>query len=337
MVLLRESKNILGGKSMKKILLIAVLITSLAGVLPVWARGGAQDSSGGQIKAIFIAMDAQDEHWQKVKAGTEAKAKELGNIDLTFNAPPNKLDSVMQLQMVEDAITKKVDILMVAPLNADAIVPAVEKAKAAGIVVIIIDSAANTDKYDAFLSTDNSAAAALAADELVKAIGGSGKIAIINHQPGAGTTMARQSGFEDQIKSKYPNITIVGTQYSNGEKTKALDIATDFMTANPDLAGIYATNEGSTIGAGNGIEQAGKAGKVKFVGFDWSADTKALIERGVLNASMVQNPFIMGYEGLQTGVDAYNKKPVKRQVDTGVTVATTANAASIDAMAWGGK
>ncbi|MDR0582992.1 MAG: ABC transporter substrate-binding protein [Treponema sp.] len=322
---------------MKKILLIAVLVTTLTGVLPVWARGRTQDSSGGQIKAIFIAMDAQDEHWQKVKAGTEAKAKELGNIDLTFNAPPNKLDSVMQLQMVEDAITKKVDILMVAPLNADAIVPAVEKAKAAGIVVIIIDSAANTDKYDAFLSTDNAAAAALAADELAKAVGGSGKIAIINHQPGAGTTMARQSGFEDQIKSKYPNIAIVGTQYSNGEKTKALDIATDFMTANPDLAGIYATNEGSTIGAGNSIEQAGKAGKVKFVGFDWSADTKSLIERGVLNASMVQNPFVMGYEGLQAGVDVYNKKPVQRQVDTGVTVATSANAASIDAMAWGGK
>jgi len=319
---------------MKKFLLIAALAATVGGL--AFAKGGAQAGGSGNIRAIFIAMDAQDEHWQKVKAGTEAKAKELGNIDLSFNAPPNKLDSVMQLQMVEDAITRKVDILMVAPLNADAIVPAVEKAKAAGIVVIIIDSAANTDDYDAFLSTDNYAAAALAADELAKTINGQGKIAIINHQPGAGTTMARQSGFEDRIKQQYPGITIVGTQYSNGEKTKALDIALDFMTANPDLAGIYATNEGSTIGAGNGIEQAGKAGKVKFVGFDWSADTKSLIERDVLYATMVQNPFIMGYKGLQAGVDAYNKKPIEKNVDTGVTVATKANAAEIDALAWGG-
>jgi ribose transport system substrate-binding protein len=320
---------------MKKILFAAVLIIAIVGVLPVFAAG--QRSSSGNIKAIFIAMDSQDEHWQKVKAGTEAKAKELGNIDISFNAPPTKLDSVTQLQMVEDAITKQVDILLVAPLNADAIVPAVEKAKAAGIVVIVIDSAANTDKYDAFLSTDNGAAAALAADELAKAIGGRGKIAIVNHQPGAGTTMARQDGFENQIKSKYPGITIVGTQYSDGDKTKALNIATDFMTANPDLAGIYATNEGSTIGAGNAIEQAGKTGRVKFVGFDWSADTKALIERDILSATMVQNPFIMGYEGLQAGVDVYNKKAVKKQTDTGVTVATKANAAQIDALAWGGK
>ncbi|MDR1904357.1 MAG: ABC transporter substrate-binding protein [Treponema sp.] len=321
---------------MKKILFAAVLIIAITGILPVFAAGRGQQSSGN-IKAIFIAMDSQDEHWQKVKAGTEAKAKELGNIDISFNAPPTKLDSVTQLQMVEDAITKQVDILLVAPLNADAIVPAVEKAKAAGIVVVIIDSAANTDKYDAFLSTDNSAAAALAADEMAKAIGGSGKIAIINHQAGAGTTMARQSGFENQIKAKYSGITIVGTQYSDGDKTKALNIATDFMTANPDLAGIYATNEGSTIGAGNAIEQAGKAGRVKFVGFDWSADTKSLIERDVLNATMVQNPFVMGYEGLQVGVDVYNKKTVNKQTDTGVTVATKANAAQIDALAWGGK
>jgi ribose transport system substrate-binding protein len=321
-------------EKMKKIALIAVLIIAIVGVLPVFATGGQQGS--GKIKAIFIAMDSQDEHWQKVKAGTEAKAKELGNIDLTFNAPPTKLDSVTQLQMVEDAITKKVDILMVAPLNADAIVPAVEKAKQAGIVVIIIDSAANTGVYDSFLSTDSVAAGAMAADKLAEAIGGRGKIAIINHQAGAGTTLARQSGFENQVKAKYPNITIVGTQYSDGDKTKALNIATDFMTANPDLAGIYATNEGSTIGAGNAIIQAGKANKVKFVGFDWSADTKALIEQDVLYATMVQNPFVMGYEGLQAGVDAYNKKPVQKQVDTGVTVANKANAAQIDALAWGG-
>jgi ribose transport system substrate-binding protein len=101
------------------------------------------------------------------------------------------------------------------------------------------------------------------------------------------------------------------------------------MTANPDLAGIYACNEGATTGAGNGIEQAGKAGTVKFVGFDWSANTKALIERGVLNATMVQNPYQMGYQGVQAGVDLLAGKSIQRRIDTGVTVATKANADSI--------
>ncbi|MDR3336934.1 MAG: ABC transporter substrate-binding protein [Treponema sp.] len=313
----------------KKILLVAVLIIALIGVLPVWARGGSDSASSGKYKVIFIAMDSMDEHWLKVKAGTEDKAKELGNVDLSFNAPQGKVDANAQLQLVEDAITKKMDAILLAPLNRDALVPGVEKAKNAGIKVIIIDSAIGTNNYDAFLSTDNGAAARLAADELAKLIGQKGKIAIVNAQAGSATTMIRENDFKDQVAKKYPNINIVGTQYSDGDKTRALNIATDFMTANPDLVGFYAANEGSTVGTGNAIDQAGKTGAVKFVGFDWSADTKALIEKGVLQATMVQNPYQMGYLGVQAAVDLLSGKSINRDVDTGVTVATNANKDSI--------
>jgi ribose transport system substrate-binding protein len=312
----------------RKILVAAALLVALTGVLPVWAKGRSE-ASDGKIKVIFIAMDSIDEHWLKVKAGTEDKAAELGNVALTFNAPPGKVDASVQLQMVEDAITQQVDAILLAPLNRDALVPGVEKAKAAGIKVVIIDSGVSTSDYDAFFSTDNGAAARLAADELAKLINSQGKIAIVNAQAGSGTTMTRENDFKDQITKNYPNITIVGTQYSDGDKTRALNIATDFMTANPDLAGFYATNEGSTVGTGNAIDQAGKAGAIKFVGFDWSADTKALVDNGVLQASMVQNPYQMGYLGVQAAVDLVSGKPVTKDVDTGVTVATKANADSI--------
>jgi ribose transport system substrate-binding protein len=312
----------------RKVLLAVAFLIALAGVLPVWA-GGKKEAADGKIKVIFIAMDSIDEHWLKVKAGTEDKAAELGNVTLTFNAPPGKVDASVQLQMVEDAITQRVDAILLAPLNRDALVPGVEKAKTAGIKVIIIDSAVSTSNYDAFFSTDNGAAARLAADELAKLINGQGKIAIVNAQAGSGTTMTRENDFKDQIAKNYPGITIVGTQYSDGDKTRALNIATDFMTANPDLAGFYATNEGSTVGAGNAIDQAGKAGVIKFVGFDWSADTKALVDSGVLQASMVQNPYQMGYLGVQAAVDLVSGKSVTRDVDTGVTVATRDNANSI--------
>jgi ribose transport system substrate-binding protein len=317
-----------GGESMKKrILLMAVCFIALAGVLPVWA--GGQKADDGKTKVVLITMDSIDEHWIKLRSGAEAKAKELGNIDFIYNAPPGKVDASVQLQMVEDAITQKAQVLLLAPLNAEALVPGIEKAKKAGIKVILVDSGANTEQYDAFLYTDNGAAARLAANELANAIGGTGKVAIINAQAGAGTTMTRENDFKDELAKKYPNITVVGTQYSDGDPTRALNIATDFMTANPDLAGIYACNEGSTTGAGNGIEQAGKTGVIKFVGFDWSANTKSLIERGVLNATMVQNPYEMGYQGLQAGVDLLAGKSVPRQIDTGVTVATKDNAATI--------
>jgi ribose transport system substrate-binding protein len=312
---------------MKKILLIMVCIIAVAGVLPVWARPQA---GGGNIQVALITMDSVDEHWIKLRTGAEDKAKELGNVTVTFSAPQvGKVDAAAQLQLVEDAITRKVDILMLAPLHADALVPGIEKAKAAGIKVILVDSGANTEQYDTFLFTDNGAAARLAADELAKVVGEKGKVAIINAQAGAGTTMTRENAFKDQIAKKHPGITVVGTQYSDGDATRALNIATDFITANPDLAGIYACNEGSTTGAGNGIDQAGKAGTVKFVGFDWSANTKALIERGVLNATIVQNPYQMGYQGVQAGVDLLAGKTVQRRIDTGVIVATKTNVNSI--------
>jgi ribose transport system substrate-binding protein len=183
---------------MKKILLIMVCIIAVIGVLPVWARGA--QAGGGNIQVALITMDSVDEHWIKLRTGAEDKAKELGNITVTFSAPQvGKVDAAAQLQLVEDAITRKVDILMLAPLHADALVPGIEKAKAAGIKVILVDSGANTEQYDAFLFTDNGAAARLAADELAKAVGEKGKVAIINAQAGAGTTMTRENDFKDQI------------------------------------------------------------------------------------------------------------------------------------------
>jgi ribose transport system substrate-binding protein len=312
-----------------------VVLTVLAVALPLvfsvslWA-GGKTDASSGKVKVTLITMDSIDEHWLKVKAGAQAKADELGNVELTFNAPPGKVDAAVQLQMVEDAITKKSDVILLAPLNKDALSPGVEKAKKAGIKVIIIDSAVSTSDYDAFFSTDNGAAARTAADTLAGLIGGTGKVAIVNAQAGAGTTMTRENDFKDQIAKKYPGITVVGTQYSDGDKTKALNIALDFLTANPDLAGFYACNEGSTVGVGNAVDQRGAAGKVKVVGFDWSADTKSLVERDILQATMVQNPYEMGYQGVQAGIDAHNGKAISpKDADTGVTVATKANAGSI--------
>ncbi|MFP3040509.1 ABC transporter substrate-binding protein [Treponema primitia] len=307
----------------KKVVLVGALLIALVCVLS--SCNNRRQASDGKIKAILITMDSMDEHWLKVKAGAEAKAAELGNVNLTFNAPPGKVDAAIQLQMVEDAITQKVDILLLAPLHAEALVPGVEKAKKAGIKVVLVDTGVNSDAFDAILATDNGAAARLAANELAKAIGEKGKIAIINAQAGAGTTMTRENDFKDEIAKKYPNITIVGTQYSDGDKTRALNIATDFMTANPDLVGIYGANEGSSTGGATGVEQAGKKGTIKFVGFDYSADIKGLIERDVMQATMVQNPYEMGYQGLQVGVDLLAGKTVNRSIDTGVTVATKAN------------
>jgi len=306
---------------MKKLFLLMLCVVALAGT--VWARPST-DTGGTRIS--IITMDNMDEHWLKLRSGAEAKAQELG-VTVTFDAG-NKFDAALQTSIVEDAITKKVNAILLAPIDANALVPVINKAVAAGIKVVLVDSGANYN-YDILIGTDNGAAARLAADEMAKAIGGRGKIAIVNAQAGAGTTMTRENEFKAQIASKYPNITIVGTQYSDGDATKALNIATDYMTANPDLAGIYATNEGTTVGAGMAIEQAGKSGTVKLIGWDWTANTLGLVQRGVLSATMVQNPAQMGSLGVQAAVDLLAGKSVQKNVDSGVTVVNKDNASTI--------
>jgi len=307
-----------------------MLCVAMAFSSAVFAAGNKEAAGSGKIKITLITMDSIDEHWLKVKAGAEAKAAEMGNVELTFNAPPGKVDANVQLQMVEDAITKRADVIMLAPLNKDALSPGVEKAKAAGIKVIMVDSGVSTPKYDAFFATDNGAAARTAADTLAALLGGKGKIAIINAQAGAGTTMTRENEFKAQIKAKYPGIEIVGVQYSDGDKTKAMNQALDFMTANPALAGFYGCNEGSTVGLAQAVVQSGKAEKVKVVGFDFSNDTKALIQQKAIQATMVQNPYQMGYLGVDAGVRALKGEDFGgKTIDTGVTVATLENLSSI--------
>lgn len=307
-------------------LLIALCFASVGTAI----AGGRGDAASGKLKISLITMDSIDEHWLKVKAGAEKKAAELGNVALTFAAPAGKVDANAQLQLVEDAITKQAQAIILAPLHAEALIPGVEKAKAAGIPVIHVDCAVNKPIYDAFFATDNGGAARLAADELAKRIGGKGKIAIVNAQAGASTTMLRENEFRAQIKEKYPDIEIIGVQYSDGDKTKALNQAQDFMVANPDLKGFYGCNEGSSVGVGQAVLQAGKAGQIMVVGFDFSNDTKALIEQGAMQATMVQNPFVMGYEGLAAAVACIQGEKMNgKTVDTGVTVVTKDNLASV--------
>ncbi|WP_312642192.1 ABC transporter substrate-binding protein [Hydrogenoanaerobacterium sp.] len=318
-------------------LTLALLLTftmAACGKAPASSSSSAATSGTGEatkeLTITLITMDSMDEHWLKVKKGAEDAAAELGNIKLNFDAPQTKVDATVQAQLVENAITNKSDAIMLAPLDKEALKPAVEKAKEAGIPVILIDSAVNTESYDAFFSTNNAAAAELAADKLAELVGKKGQIAIINAQAGSATTMTREKAFTDKIAKDYPDMQVVGIQYSDGDKQKALNYTTDFMTKFPDIVGFYATNEGATVGCANAVDQAGKSDSIQIVGFDFSDDTKALIEKGAVKASMVQNPYVMGNEGLKAAAKLAKGETIEpKDVDTGVTVATKENLAEI--------
>jgi ribose transport system substrate-binding protein len=314
---------------MKRKIVFAVVCLALLASLPVFGQVKSVINPGQNAKVIFIAMDAQDIHWLKLNTGAQQQAAKL-KITYAMNAPAGKVDSAQQIAIMEDAITAKYDIILVAPQFATSLIPTINKARAAGIKVIIVDSPLPAgSNFDGFVGTDNGGAARTAADVLAKAIGGKGKIAIVNAQAGAGTTMLRENEFKKRIAEAYPGITIVGTQYCDGDKAKALNIATDFMRQNPDLAGFYACNEGALVGTGNAVKQAGKAGKVIVVGWDKSPESQALILDGSILAAMVQNPTAMGTIGIQAGVDLLQGKTIRKEADSGCTIGTKANIAKL--------
>lgn len=311
-------------KKLLSLLLVTFLILSMVGCTAE-ETGPAEEGNGETLEFVLITMDSMDEHWLSVKAGAEEMAAELGGINITFRAPAGKVDPNEQTRMTEDAINQEADAILIAPSDKDALAGVIDRAHEAGIPVVIIDSPAETENYVSFLSTDNYAAGATAADTLAEEIGQSGKVAIINAQAGSGTTIARETGFTDRVKEQYPEMEVVSILYSDGDKTKALDQATDIMTANPDLAGFYTSNEGSTVGVAKAIQEAGKAGEIKQVGFDKSDDIVAAIESGVVQASMVQNPELMGSKGVEMAYNHINSLEVEKDINTGVQIVTLEN------------
>ncbi|MBY7541365.1 substrate-binding domain-containing protein, partial [Escherichia marmotae] len=214
-----------------------------------------------------VSKGFQHEFWQTVKMGTEAAAKEMGD-KTSYVGPADETQIAEQIQLVENAMAQKPNGLLLAALDANALAPLVETANSRGIKVVTFDSGINSDIPVSFVATNNRKAGAQAADALAAQVNNKGKVGIIAHVAGTSSAIERSEGFMERMKEKYPDIKVLPVQYSDGDPQKAMDKTIDMIQANPDLAGIYGTNEGSTLGVANAIDSQNLKGKVKVIGFD---------------------------------------------------------------------
>ena len=262
--------------------------------------------------------------WQSVHAGAEAAGKEFG-VEVVWKGPAQETDYSGQINIVEDAINRRVDGIVLAPSHGDALVPIVERAQKEGIPVTIFDSGISTETYLSYVATDNRHGGVVAAERLAERIGGKGKVAILGVKAGSVSTDEREQGFQDTIKKKFPGISIVAFQYGDADRAKSLDRAIDILTANADLDGMFASNESSTVGAVQAIKQKGLAGKVILGGFDSSPNLVEDLKTGAIDSLVLQDPFKMGYEGVKAIVDKLNGQTPQRRLDTGVKLLTKEN------------
>lgn len=303
----------------KLVLLYLVVCTACLFAPACHNRGG-----GGKRNIVVIPKGVSHFFWQSVHAGAEAAGKELG-VEITWKGPAQETDYTGQINIVEDAINRRVDGIVLAPSHGEALVPIVDRAQKEGIPVTIFDSGIKTENYVSYIATDNHKGGVEAAERLAAKLGGKGRVAILGVKAGSVSTDEREQGFQETIKQKYPGIEIVAFQYGEADRAKSLDRATDILTAHADLNGIFASNESSTVGAVQAIKQKGLAGKVVLVGFDSSPNLIEDLKGGAIDSLVLQNPFKMGYEGVKSLVAKLDGQQPPRHLDTGVSLLTKDN------------
>jgi ribose transport system substrate-binding protein len=300
----------------------ALLLTAVVVALvfaPACNRG-----AGGKRTIAVIPKGVSHFFWQSVHAGAEAAGKEA-NVEIVWNGPAQETDYSGQTNIVEDAINRRVDGIVLAPSHRDALVPVVERAQREGIPVTIFDSGIGTENYVSYVATDNRQGGVVAAERLAERLGGKGRVAILGVKAGSVSTDEREEGFQQTIKQKHPGIEIVAFQYGEADRAKSLDRASDILTAHPDLDGFFASNESSTVGAVQAIKQKGLAGKLVLVGFDSSPNLIDDLKAGAIDSLVLQNPFKMGYEAVKGMVAKLDGQQPPKKVDTGVKLLTKDN------------
>jgi ribose transport system substrate-binding protein len=296
----------------------------------------------GPVEIAVIVKTGNSSFWQNVQTGAFAAQAELKEktpkLSVTFLGAQSESNINEQINIVESAIDRGVKAIVLAPSDTQALIPVVEKAKAAGIPVVIIDSLLEgpEDNYVSFLATDNDAAGRACAERLIEEVeaktgGTSGKIAIMSYVAGVGSEIGRVGGFEDYIANN-SDLEVVTKQYSNADMPTALDQTTNVLAANPDLVGIFGANEPTAIGMGRAIEQAGLAGQIVAIGFDGNSVLADMVRNNTLQAIAVQSSFNMGYLGVLTAYEAaVEGKTVEHFVDTGFIMVDIDNIDSEDA------
>ena len=292
----------------------------LAGVVTVSSFAGAADKPYVPV----ISKGFMHEFWQTVKMGSDDAADKLG-LKTTFDGPSDETQIDQQIQLVENALAKRPSGLMLAALDANALLPSVHTAHDRHIPIVTFDSGVNSEIPATFVATNNRKAGAMAGDAMGQLIKGKGKVGVIAHNAGTTSAIDRSEGFINLISQKYPDIKLLDILYSDGDPQKAMNQAMDIIRANPDLTAIYATNEGSTTGVATAIQSLGLGGKIKVIGFDTTEAILQFIRDDVMQGVIVQDAYQIGYQGMMALDKVMKGESIEKQIDIPAVLVTTKN------------
>jgi len=277
-----------------------------------------------------IPQGTTHEYWKSIHAGAVKAARDYAaqhvDVNVIWKGPLREDDREQQVQVVEGFLTQRVSGIVLAPFDKNALARPVEEAARAGIPTVVIDSALESAAPISFVASDNHHGGELAGEEMSRLLGGKGKVLLLRYQEGVFSTEQREKGFVDAV-AKHPGIQLISSnQYAGATRDTAKGAMENLLNRyGGEIDGLFTPNESSTAGALLALEDAGKAGKLRFLGFDSSEIFVKAMREKKLDGVVVQNPFRMGELGVKTLVDHLRGRRVDKRIDTGVTLITPAN------------
>jgi len=290
--------------------------------------GPAEPRAGPRI--ALVLKTPNNPFFIDMQRGAEEAARRLG-VRLVVQSPEREIDVEKQMQIVENLVQTRVAALCIAPASSKGIVPALAKANAARIPIVVVDdevdAAAAADagvSTDSYVGSDNVEGGRLAGRHLVMASGGRAKVAVLEGIPGHETGDSRLRGFHEAIEVA-PGVEVVSSQTANWERDQGFTVFQNMLQAHPEIDSVFACNDMMALGAVEAIAAAGRTGKIRVIGFDAVDDARKAIEAGSMDASIAQFPSEMGRLAVETAVRLVRGEKVPKDQRTKIGLVTRAS------------
>ncbi len=295
------------------LMVVALLSACVAPVAPQPAadqpaadQPAAAAESKGEI--VFIPKSTSATFYLFLVKGAQDKAKELG-YTVDYQGPATEADIAAQVDLVRNITKKQPAGILLAALDTQALIPPIEEAMAAGVPVAMADSGVDSDVPVASIITDQYKGGFMAGEEMARLLDGKGLVANLGIQAGS-VSAGRSVGFADAI-AQYPDMQVLETQWTDADAAKSLNIATDLITANPEIAGFFSAAAPIAVGIAQAALAKGIDKELKIITFDPSPEILPLFDDGTIQAIIAQDPYQMGYQGV-AAIDAFiNGNPIE--------------------------
>ncbi|MFR5855582.1 MAG: substrate-binding domain-containing protein [Lachnospiraceae bacterium] len=245
----------------------------------------------------FAVSTLENPFFVTMKDAAVAKAAELG-VELVVLDAQDSAET--QASQVEDFITRGVDLLIINPVDSDAIGTSVMACNEANIPVITVTRASNAGTVVQHLDIDNKEAGRLDAEQLLKDLDGKGKVAILEGIAGSSSAIEREEGFVDALKGS--EVEVVTSLTANYSREEGATVTEDILQSNPELDAIYAHNDEMALGAVRAVAAAGRSAEIKIYGIDATDDALVAVENGEMAATVQQQPDLQIETALENAI-----------------------------------